>query len=212
MTAEVVISIIILIYSVILHEISHGYAAYRQGDKTAFHAGRLTLNPISHMDMFGSVIVPILGTISGWGPFGWAKPVPINPYNLRNKYSELLVSAAGILANLAIFAVSYIIIHIISVFVTDIVSVVSPTTIQALVNTLTTVMYVNLALGIFNLIPVPPFDGMNILRCLLPGIKHKYFSIENNVLFMIAAIIIAIQLFKIIFPPIWSIVIHSLPL
>lgn len=212
MTAEVVISIIILIYSVILHEISHGYAAYRQGDKTAFHAGRLTLNPISHMDMFGSVIVPILGTISGWGPFGWAKPVPINPYNLRNKYSELLVSAAGILANLAIFAVSYIIIFIISMYAVDILTVVSLSKVQVLINILVMIMYVNLALGIFNLIPVPPFDGMNILRSLFPSIKHKYLPAEGSIIFMITAILIATRLFKVVFPPLWSIVIHSLPL
>lgn len=204
-----VFSIIVLIYSIIIHEVAHGYVAYKLGDKTAFHAGRLSLNPISHLDMFGSVFVPVITTFLGWGSFGWAKPVPVNPYNLRTKYADFWVSAAGIAANLVLFAVSYAATHIIlhgnqSLFLS-----ISP---EILLNGAFIVMYVNLSLAIFNLIPVPPFDGMNILRSLIPSLKNKYLSFEHNPVFMIIAILIAFQIFKVVFPLLWGLVIHSLGL
>src|SRR3989344_9619311 len=99
--AETIFSLIILIISVVLHEVSHGYAAAILGDPTAKYAGRLTLNPLAHLDPVGSFFVPILTTVLGGVTFGWAKPVPYNPYNLRGgKWGPAIVGAAGPLANL----------------------------------------------------------------------------------------------------------------
>src|SRR3990172_11913600 len=95
--------IIILIMSVVIHEVSHGYAALALGDPTAKYQGRLTLNPISHLDPIGSFLVPLLGYFVGGFIIGWAKPVPFNPYNLRNqKWGEALVAIAGPLSNIAL--------------------------------------------------------------------------------------------------------------
>src|SRR3989344_4719375 len=100
---EIIFSIAILILSVVIHEVSHGYAAYAQGDKTAAYAGRLTLNPLKHLDPFGSFILPLILYTLHAPILGWAKPVPHNPYNLRNqRFGEALVAAAGPASNLLI--------------------------------------------------------------------------------------------------------------
>ena len=97
-----IFSVIIFIFSVIIHEVSHGYAAYLQGDNTAKYAGRLTLNPIPHIDIFGSIVLPLFLVLSKIPIIvGWAKPVPFNPYNLRNqKWGEAIVAIAGPLSNM----------------------------------------------------------------------------------------------------------------
>src|SRR3990167_424471 len=110
------ISIIILLFSVIVHEVMHGYVALKFGDHTAERAGRLTLNPIPHIDIFGTILLPGLLILSG-SPilFGWAKPVPVNPLNFSDlRKGELLVSAAGVLSNFAIAIVSAVLFHFLS--------------------------------------------------------------------------------------------------
>src|SRR6185369_136655 len=103
MTTDFIFSIIILIFSVIIHEVSHGYAAYMQGDNTAKYAGRLTLNPLKHLEWFGSFFLPVISYFLGGFIIGWAKPVPFNPYNLRNhRWGEALVAVAGPAANILI--------------------------------------------------------------------------------------------------------------
>lgn len=148
----------ILIISIIAHEVAHGYAANALGDPTARLAGRLTLNPIPHIDLMGSIVIPALLVFSN-SPifFGWAKPVPYNPYNLRNqRWGEALVAVAGSATNLAlalIFGLS-------ARFFTDL-----PTITLTLFGT---IAFVNLFLGLFNLIPLPPLDGFTLLRSVLP--------------------------------------------
>ena len=104
METTIIFSIAILVMSVVIHEVAHGYAALWQGDVTAKYAGRLTLNPIKHLDPFGSVILPLLmALLPGNLIFGWAKPVPYNPYNLKNqRWGELIVAAAGPISNVII--------------------------------------------------------------------------------------------------------------
>lgn len=152
--------ILILIMSIVIHEISHGFMAEYFGDNTARNAGRLTLNPIKHLDLFGSIILPVflLLTHSGF-LFGWAKPVPYNPNNLRNrKWGTIWVAAAGVLANLLIAVVFGIIIRL-----------TSGMTLQPNFYFITSaIVIVNLALAIFNLIPIPPLDGSKILFSFLP--------------------------------------------
>ena len=103
MQIDFIFSIIVLIFSVVIHEVSHGYAAYYLGDNTAKFQGRLTLNPLKHLDLFGSLFVPLMTYFAGGFLIGWAKPVPFNPYNLRDqKWGEAMVAVAGPLSNIFI--------------------------------------------------------------------------------------------------------------
>ncbi len=156
----------VLIVSIIAHEVAHGIAALWQGDPTAKYAGRLSLNPISHIDMMGSIVVPLICVMSGTGVmFGWAKPVPINPYNFRNqRWGELFVAAAGPLINI-IIALVFIIFLRSSAFL-------GVGFVDIAINTIA----INVVLAIFNLIPVPPLDGSKILFGLLP---QRYYGFKT---------------------------------
>lgn len=166
--------IIIIMFSAVIHEVMHGVAADYLGDKTARYAGRLTLNPIPHLDPFGSVILPMLFALSN-SPifFGWAKPVPYNPYNLRpSRYSEAIVAGAGPASNLVIALVFGIMIRL----------GVLPAEVSAVVFI---IVVVNCMLFLFNLIPVPPLDGSKVLQAFLPrSMEHRYatwrFQMESN--------------------------------
>jgi Zn-dependent protease len=148
-----------LILSIILHEVAHGFMANRLGDPTARLAGRLTLNPIPHIDLFGSIILPGLLFITHAGMlFGWAKPVPYNPYNLRNrKWGEALVAAAGPGTNLLIALLFGIGLR-----------VMAPADVTPFVVIVGYIVYVNIQLAFFNLIPIPPLDGSKVLAAFLP--------------------------------------------
>lgn len=149
--------IIVIMFSAVIHEVMHGVAANRLGDPTARLAGRLTLNPIPHLDLFGSIILPVVLALSQ-SPifFGWAKPVPYNPYNLRpGRFSEAIVAFAGPASNLVIALIVGTILRFM-----DVDSVFSAI--------LFMVVLVNVMLFLFNLIPVPPLDGSKILSALLP--------------------------------------------
>jgi Zn-dependent protease len=167
----IIFSIIILILCVVLHEVSHGYAADMLGDPTARYQGRLTLNPIAHLDPLGSVILPLLLVLTH-SPFliGWAKPVPYNPYNLRNqRWGEAIVAAAGPLVNILIAAVFSLIIRAGGQ------SFSLPT-----LTIMSTVVIINLILAIFNLIPIPPLDGSKILFSFFPyRLRQARFALER---------------------------------
>lgn len=159
-----IFSLIILLFSVVIHELAHGSVAYSLGDPTAKYQGRLTLNPIKHLDPFGSVILPLLMILvtAGQGPiFGWAKPVPINPYNLKDqKWGSLKVSLAGPISNLALAVIFGLIVRFLShSFVADI---------PGLFLIFSFIVQINIILAIFNLIPIPPLDGHWILFAFLP--------------------------------------------
>ena len=162
MTADLSLSIftiVILILSVIMHEVAHGYAAYMLGDPTAKLQGRLTLNPLAHIDLLGSIVVPAFLVLTNAGIlFGWAKPVPYNPYNLRNqRWGEAIVGVAGVATNILL------------ALLFTIVARVGFASGHALFATLASeIVLVNLSLGFFNLIPVPPLDGYTVLRGMLP--------------------------------------------
>jgi len=161
-----IISIIILIYSAILHEIAHGYVAYHLGDPTAKLRGRLTLNPISHIDPIMSVLVPIMLIFSG-SPiiFGGAKPVPVDPFNLKEGIKDLaLVSLAGPLTNILLAIIASLLIHIIypGASFNDVLGG------GLLGAILAIIVRLNLVLAIFNLVPIPPLDGSKIFALILP--------------------------------------------
>ena len=173
----------ILIMSVVIHEVSHGFMALRFGDKTALYAGRLTLNPIKHLDMFGSIILPAFLILTGSHfMFGWAKPVPYNPENLSNKkWGTVAVASAGILANLfiAIFFGLILRFSLHNVVSVNFISIIS------------SIVLVNLGLAIFNLVPIPPLDGSKIFFSLLPSSFYKAIAfIEQYSIVLIVIFIV----------------------
>lgn len=151
-------AIIVLIFSVVAHELSHGVAADALGDPTARLQGRLTLNPIKHLDLFGSLILPAISFTLGGFIFGWAKPVPYNPYNLRNgRVGEAIVAGAGIFTNILIALIFALVIR----FFGD-------TLPPSFLSLAGIVVITNLVLAIFNLVPIPPLDGSKLLFSFLP--------------------------------------------
>jgi len=173
---------IILIFSVILHECAHGLAAERCGDPTARQAGRITLNPIPHLDPIGSIFLPgimiLINLVTGSGfIFGWAKPVPINPYNLNDPKRDMMwIGLAGPAAN---FAVA-LFLALLSRLLFPSLAISTPSALASLgVNILFYGVALNLILGFINLIPIPPLDGSRILSGLLPEeYSYKLSRIE----------------------------------
>lgn len=162
---QFVFQIVILIFSVVIHEVSHGYAALALGDKTAQYSGRLTLNPIKHLDPFGSILLPAISYLLGGFIFGWAKPVPYNPYALRNqKWGPAVVGAAGPGANIALAVVFGLLIR----FLPDFAQNLPGAFVLNFVTIAGAVALMNLVLAIFNLVPIPPLDGSKVLFSLLP--------------------------------------------
>lgn len=150
-------SLIVLLFSIMIHEIAHGSVANSLGDPTAKYAGRLTLNPLKHIDIWGSIVIPLALVLSG-SPFvvGWAKPVPINPYNFKDqKWGTVKVSLAGPLSNFLLALVFGLLIRFVPL----------PSAVAQLFSII--VLY-NLLLGIFNLVPIPPLDGSHILFKFFP--------------------------------------------
>ena len=184
--------IIILIMSVVIHEVSHGYAALALGDSTAKYEGRLTLNPFSHLDPVGSVLVPLIGYFAGGFIIGWAKPVPFNPYNLRNqRWGEALVAIAGPLSNISLAIIFGLFIRLASDYV-----FINP----AFLSLAGFVVMINIVLAIFNLVPIPPLDGSKILSAFLPYKWHGFM--QNLEKFGLILVFVFIFLFWPVMSPI----------
>ncbi len=164
-----IVYIAILVMSVVIHEVSHGLAANALGDPTARYSGRLTLNPLLHIDPFGSILLPALFYFVAGVPFGYAKPVPYNPYNLRNQqWGPALVGIAGPFSNILLallFGLSYR-----ALAVSD-----APYA-QGLATAFGLVVLVNLALAILNLLPIPPLDGSKVIYAFLPFRYLRYYE------------------------------------
>ncbi len=175
---SVVASIIAIGIAVIFHEVSHGHAANFLGDPTAKYAGRLSLNPIKHIDLFGTIILPAILIITSAGfIFGWAKPVPVNYYNLRfGKYGPLLVALAGPAANFVILLICGILVRI------------SPPD-TALPYLFLTIGLINAFLMFFNLIPIPPLDGSKVLFVFLEKRPDIIMMLERYGMFILLAVI-----------------------
>jgi Zn-dependent protease len=171
MDAIAIFSLIVLIISIVVHEVAHGYTAYLFGDMTAKYQGRLTFNPIKHIDPFGSIILPFLMSLLPGGLIlGWAKPVPINPYNFtRRKLGEFATAFAGPLSNICIAAVFIVLIRF-----SDVIGMSA-----GFIQLSFAVVLINSVLAFFNLIPIPPLDGYRIVAVLLPVRvveRFEYFS------------------------------------
>ncbi len=172
MSLDFIFSIIILIFSVVVHELSHGVASYMLGDNTAKYQGRLTLNPFKHLDLFGSFVLPALTYISGGFIIGWAKPVPYNPYNLKNqRWGEAIVAFAGPFSNFVIALFFSLLIRFNFIF-----SFVGFDFNQSLYVIFISIILTNLTLMVFNLFPIPPLDGSKILYSFFPNSLHHLRS------------------------------------
>lgn len=203
-----------LVYSVIIHEVSHGVVALWLGDLTAKYAGRLNLNPLKHIDPFGSIILPVLLVVSTGFAFGWAKPVPYNPYNLRNqKWGPLWVALAGPGSNLLLAALAALIAKALPLTFlakTDILErfigviggrgdffdrfglladALAGSFVSIFFGLLLLVIFWNVVLACFNLLPVPPLDGSKLLYALVPLRERTMFLLEQYGLFLLIFVI-----------------------
>lgn len=177
-----IFGLLVLILSVTIHEVAHGYAALYLGDPTARNAGRLTLNPIKHIDPVGSIIVPLLTSMAGV-TFGWAKPVPINPYNLKmGKWGPAIVAAVGPLSNLFLALVFSLVLKM-----DFLMSAGALAERQFFLG----IVVVNVVLFAVNIIPIPPIDGSRILEAIMyPRWHHIYRVLEENQLIILLVLIV----------------------
>lgn len=188
---DFIFTIAALIMSVVVHEVSHGYVADILGDSTARFSGRLTLNPVKHLDPIGSFLIPILSYFSAGFLFGWAKPVPYNPYNLKNqRWGELMVAAAGPLSNFLIAIVFGLIIRFSSELGINSVAFLSLSA---------SIVFLNIILGVFNLVPIPPLDGSKVLFSILPA-KLGYIQENLERYWPIALVVFVLFLWQFIAP------------
>lgn len=160
---QIIVHIAIVIFSVVIHEVSHGFAALWLGDRTAEYEGRLTLNPVKHLDPFGSVLLPLMLAFANLPLIGWARPVPYNPYNLRDqKWGPAMVGAAGPLANILLALVFGLVVRFLPLFSGGGSFAINFAEIAQ------TIVVLNLMLAVFNLVPIPPLDGSKVLFAALP--------------------------------------------
>ena len=172
---DILLLIPVLLFSIVAHEYAHGEAAYRQGDTTAYMLGRLTLNPLKHIDPFLTIVLPVLLIYMGGPPFGGAKPVPVNPRNYRHYVTgDIIVSLAGIVTNLVLFvlcAIGFVLVGLLGQAIGGLSGAVALLQRMMFIG-----MWVNTGLAFFNLIPIPPLDGSHVLKHMLPpaaGLKFR---------------------------------------
>ena len=177
---QIIISVFPILIAITFHELSHGFAANKLGDPTAKIMGRLTLNPIAHIDLFGTILMPLMLIIFTHGQFvfGYAKPVPINPMNFKNPKKDMAISAAaGPAMNIALAIGSKLVLR----FILDPLSAVLPepvvsTILAPLIMIFQSSVVINIVLAVFNMIPIPPLDGGRVLTGFLPYKQAASFS------------------------------------
>lgn len=179
---QIVLMVVPMVFAVTIHEMAHGYAAERMGDPTARLAGRISLNPIRHLDVVGSILLPIILKITG-SPilFGYAKPVPINPHYFKDyRFGTIVVSLAGVSANLLIAILSGILFQLIYHFHPLWYGSFFSSVIEEFFYMLRYSVIINLVLMVFNLIPIPPLDGSRVVAMLLPDhLRTQFEQIER---------------------------------
>jgi Zn-dependent protease len=200
---DVLLYLPVLLFSIVLHEYAHGWQALKEGDDTAYMLGRLTLNPVPHIDPFGSILLPVMLALVN-SPFliGWAKPVPVNPRKYRNyRQGDIRVSLAGIVVNLAL-AVIFTLLLIFVIRLGGVLPAFAPT-LQVLARMMQYGILVNLILAFFNLIPIPPLDGSHVMYHLLPpklGMQYRQLQ-RYGMLILIMLIMVARPIFALFMAP-----------
>ena len=213
---QIVISIIPILFAVILHEISHGFVANKLGDPTAKMMGRLTLNPISHIDPFGTILMPLFlyAVTNGQFVFGYAKPVPINPMNFKNPKRDMAISAAaGPITNLLLATVSVLLAkHLMIPLATIVPSSTVLTVLKPLLLMLEVSISINVILSVFNMIPMPPLDGGRVLMGLLPYKQAMALGRLEPFGFIIVIVLVATHIADMIILPVISFIVGLLTL
>ena len=186
---------VVLLFSVIVHEVAHGYVALLNGDPTARLAGRITLNPGPHIDPVGTIVLPLLLLITNAGVlFGWAKPVPVNPYNYRHyRWGEFSVSAAGPLSNLALAVVFAMLLRL---------GLGNP----GLLKLAYYGVSINVFLALFNLVPIPPLDGSHIVAILLPPSLARLYAHLEPVGFVLLLLLFYTGAFNVLIMPFYRLI------
>ena len=201
----IIIQFAVVLFAISVHESAHGWMANKFGDPTAKLQGRITLNPIAHIDLIGTIIFPIFLAIIGAPVFGWAKPVMVNPYNLKNPRKDgMFISAAGPVSNIISGFIGIVLFLILKSF--GIVSLYTGGAIEVLSYILYFFIIINIFLAIFNLIPIPPLDGSGIIEGLLHNEALEMYLKIKPYGFLILLIIIYTNLLNIIANPIISII------
>lgn len=194
----------ILFFSIVLHEFAHGYCAYRLGDDTAYVMGRLTLNPLKHVDIIGTLAVPALCYVTGVPMFGWAKPVPVNALRLPNPRTSMgKVALAGPSANLLLAVLCAFFIKLVLVS-----GLLSPQGTAQTIKFLVYGLQINVLLAVFNLMPIPPLDGGHIVEALLPpaaALKYALFFGRWG-MYVVLGLIITGLFRYILYPPMYLLV------
>ncbi|HSB09450.1 MAG TPA: site-2 protease family protein [Blastocatellia bacterium] len=210
---ELIIWFVVLLFSLSFHESAHAWTSERFGDSTGRYQGRITLNPLPHIDVFGTILFPIIGFVTGFPLLGWAKPVQTNPLMWRDKTkANISVSAAGPISNFILATVALITIKILITagllfpfqgFFTLVVPMPgSPAFMEPLAKLLSVMLMLNVALGVFNFIPVPPLDGSHVLEEVLPDeMAHAYEQIRPYGFLLLYALLF-LGVFTAIFIPV----------
>jgi Zn-dependent protease len=194
------ISMLVLVFSLTVHEAAHAWTADKLGDPTARMLGRVSLNPIVHIDPIGTILLPLIAAITGAPLLGWAKPVPVRTGGLKNVRRDfLLIAAAGPASNLVLAVAGAIVWHVAVRTLGN--GAIDPN--GPVIFLLDRFIFLNLVLAVFNMIPVPPLDGGNVLASLLPpGLSYKFEQVRPYGIFVLYALLLTGALSTIIKPPI----------
>jgi len=208
----ILIQVFVILFAITVHEAAHAWTASKFGDPTAAALGRASLNPLVHIDPFGTIIFPLLLILlsKGQGPvFGWAKPVPFNPYNLRQpRKGGLWISFAGPIANILTAAAAILLFHFLKLFGARIpVSSLFSKPLDGLVVILFTTALINVSLAVFNLIPIPPLDGSGILAGILPEKAAAKYERIRPYGFLILIALMYSGILSLIFSPVQNLIV-----
>jgi len=214
---NLIIWFIVLLFSLSFHESAHAWTSERFGDSTGRYQGRITLNPLAHIDPFGTILFPIIGFVTGFPLLGWAKPVQTNPLMWRDKTrANISVSAAGPISNFILATIAFIIIKVMITFgvlyplggfFTVVVPMpLQPAFMEPLAKLLSVLLMLNIALGVFNLIPVPPLDGSHVLEELLPPQMAQAYEQIRPYGFLLLYGLLFLGVFSAIFIPVYNFV------
>ena len=190
---QILISLFVVLFAITIHEASHGWAAYKMGDPAAHAMGRITLNPVAHIDPIGTILLPLILVVMGAPPFGWAKPVPVNPLNLRDpRRDNLIISAAGPLSNFSVAFIAFLCLKLLLFLNPNLLysSRGFPGPAEGIFMILYWTIIINVILAVFNLIPIPPLDGSGVLMGLISEEAAEKYEQIRPYGFMILLVLI----------------------